>query len=37
MRWTIVGTWVAVFAVIGIVLGGIHLASLTDPGGRDID
>ena len=32
-----VGTWVAVLAVIGIVLGGIHLASLTDPGGREID
>lgn len=37
MNWTNVGTWVAVLAVIGIVLGGIHLASLTDPGGGDID
>ena len=36
MSWTTVGTWVAVLAGIGIVLGGIHLASLTDPGG-DID
>ena len=37
MSWTTVGTWVAVLAGIGIVLGGIHLASLTDPGGGDID
>ena len=37
MSWTRVGTWVAVLAIIGIVLSGIHLASLTDPGGRDID
>jgi hypothetical protein len=37
MSWTTVGTWVAVFAVVGIVLGGIHLASLTDPSGSDID
>jgi hypothetical protein len=37
MRWTMVGTWVAVLAVIGIVLGGIHLSSLTDTGGRHVD
>jgi len=37
MNWTNVGTWVAVLAVVGIVLGGIHLASLTDPSGADID
>ena len=30
-NWTKIGTWVAVFAVIGIVLGGIHRASQTDP------
>ena len=31
------GTWVAVLAVIGIVLSGVHLSSLTDPAGRDTD
>jgi hypothetical protein len=37
MSWTTVGTWVAVLAVIGIVLGGIRLSSLTDPGVRDAE
>ena len=37
MSWTTVGTWVAVLAVIGIVLAGIRLSSLTDPGARDAD
>ena len=32
-NWTKIGTWVAVFAVIGVVLGGIHRASQTDPAG----
>ena len=32
-NWTKIGTWVAAFAVIGIVLGGIHRASQTDPTG----
>jgi hypothetical protein len=30
-NWTKIGTWVAAFAVIGIVLGGIHRASRADP------
>jgi hypothetical protein len=30
-------TWVVVLAVIGVVFGGIHLTSLTDPGGGNID
>jgi hypothetical protein len=30
-NWTKIGTWVAAFAVIGVVLGGIHRASQTDP------
>ena len=37
MSWTTIGTWVAVFAVIGIVLGGIHRSAQTDPAGRDAD
>jgi hypothetical protein len=37
MRWTMVGTWVAVLAVIGVVLGGIHFSSLTDTNGRNVD
>jgi hypothetical protein len=31
MRWTTVRTGFAAIAVIGIVFGAIHLASLTDP------
>ena len=36
-NWTKIGTWVAAFAVIGIVLGSIHHASRIDPTGMDAD
>jgi hypothetical protein len=36
-NWTKIGTWVAAFAVIGIVLGSIHHASHIDPTGMDAD
>jgi hypothetical protein len=35
MSWSVIGTWVGVFAVIAIVFGGLEHASKVDPSGVD--